>query len=76
MSNRQSFAAIPIAITGISFRLPGGISTQSELWKALANAEDLVAEVPSSRFDPLAGLEHYFFFRTDAFERWPLLCVR
>lgn len=39
-----------IAIVGMSVRLPGGISRLDALWEALVGAQDLVTEIPSSRW--------------------------
>ncbi|MGH3374700.1 MAG: beta-ketoacyl synthase N-terminal-like domain-containing protein, partial [Actinoallomurus sp.] len=40
-----------IAIIGIGCRFPGGIDSADALWRALAEARDLVTEVPRSRWD-------------------------
>ncbi|XP_050419403.2 polyketide synthase PksJ [Patella vulgata] len=42
---------IDIAITGVGMRLPGDISSISELWKVLTHGEDLIREFPASRKD-------------------------
>ncbi|KAI1296127.1 hypothetical protein F5Y03DRAFT_398957 [Xylaria venustula] len=42
----------PIAVVGSSCRFPGGASSPSKLWELLKNPEDLLREIPSSRFDP------------------------
>ncbi|WP_328315410.1 SDR family NAD(P)-dependent oxidoreductase [Streptomyces sp. NBC_00388] len=39
-----------MAIVGVGFRLPGGISSMDELWSALTQGRDLVTEVPEDRF--------------------------
>ncbi|MDH6193819.1 polyketide synthase 5 [Mycobacterium frederiksbergense] len=43
--------ATPIAIIGMGCRLPGGIESPDQLWAALLQGEDLVTEVPTSRWD-------------------------
>ncbi|MEU2512525.1 SDR family NAD(P)-dependent oxidoreductase [Streptomyces syringium] len=48
---RADSAPHAVAVVGAACRLPGGISTQDELWEALADARDLVTEVPADRFD-------------------------
>ena len=40
-----------IAITGVGFRLPGGLDNLDALWAALAEGRDVVTEVPPQRFD-------------------------
>ncbi|CAH0051607.1 unnamed protein product [Clonostachys solani] len=41
----------PIAVVGSSCRFPGGANSPSKLWGLLKNPEDLVREIPPSRFD-------------------------
>jgi acyl transferase domain-containing protein len=41
----------PIAIVGSSCRFPGGTDSPSKLWSLLKNPQDIVQEIPSSRFD-------------------------
>ncbi|KAF2794869.1 ketoacyl-synt-domain-containing protein [Melanomma pulvis-pyrius CBS 109.77] len=40
----------PIAIVGSSCRFPGGASSPSKLWDLLKNPQDVVQEIPPSRF--------------------------
>ncbi|MBM7172061.1 SDR family NAD(P)-dependent oxidoreductase [Streptomyces sp. G44] len=40
----------PIAVVGVSCRLPGGIATPDDLWSALELRLDLVTTVPGDRF--------------------------
>lgn len=42
--------AIPIAICGMSLRLPGGISTPEQFWDFLINKKDARGLIPESRF--------------------------
>lgn len=41
----------PVAIIGMSCRLPGGIDSPERLWEALIQGDDLVTEVPPDRWD-------------------------
>ncbi len=41
----------PIAVIGMSCRLPGGIESPEQLWEALLRGDDLVKEVPAHRWD-------------------------
>jgi polyketide synthase 5 len=41
----------PIAVIGMACRLPGGIDSPEQLWAALLRGDDLVTEVPPSRWD-------------------------
>ena len=41
----------PIAVIGMSCRLPGGIDTPELLWDALLAGTDLVTEIPADRWD-------------------------
>lgn len=43
--------AEPIAIIGMAYRLPGGISTDAEYWDLLVNKRDARCKVPSSRYN-------------------------
>ncbi len=43
--------AIPVAVIGMSCRLPGGIDSPEQLWDALLRGDDFVTEVPASRWD-------------------------
>ncbi|API87387.1 type I polyketide synthase [Francisella uliginis] len=40
-----------VAIVGYSFILPKGIDNDESLWEALEQGQDLVSEIPDSRFD-------------------------
>ena len=42
---------IPIAVTGMSCRLPGGIDSPEQLWDALLRGDDFVIEIPRDRWD-------------------------
>jgi len=46
-----------IAIIGVAFRFPGDLSSETDLWRALAGRQDLVTEVPASRW-ATARLQH------------------
>ena len=41
----------PVAVIGMSCRLPGGIDTPELLWDALLSGADLVTEIPADRWD-------------------------
>ncbi|KAF7556654.1 hypothetical protein G7Z17_g1229 [Cylindrodendrum hubeiense] len=41
----------PIAVCGMSLRLPGGISTPSQFWDLLVNKRDARSLIPESRFN-------------------------
>ncbi|WP_280833185.1 sulfolipid-1 biosynthesis phthioceranic/hydroxyphthioceranic acid synthase [Mycolicibacterium frederiksbergense] len=41
----------PVAVIGMSCRLPGGIDSPERLWEALLRGDDLVTEVPPDRWD-------------------------
>lgn len=41
----------PVAIIGMSCRLPGGIESPEQLWEALLRGDDLVTDVPRERWD-------------------------
>ncbi|MGV0853564.1 sulfolipid-1 biosynthesis phthioceranic/hydroxyphthioceranic acid synthase [Mycolicibacterium phlei] len=43
--------AIPVAVIGMSCRLPGGIESPEQLWDALLKGEDFVTEIPRGRWD-------------------------
>ena len=43
--------ATPVAIIGMSCRLPGGINSPEQLWDALLAGDDLVTEIPPERWD-------------------------
>lgn len=42
----------PVAVIGMACRLPGGIDSPEQLWEALLRGDDLVTEIPLSRWDP------------------------
>ena len=62
----------PIAVIGMACRLPGA-ATPEAFWQLLANGQDLVAEVPLSRwdmdqyYDPVPGKAGKSYVRTGAF---------
>ncbi|BBX88745.1 polyketide synthase [Mycolicibacterium boenickei] len=41
----------PVAVIGMSCRLPGGIDSPEQFWEALIRGDDLVTEVPPERWD-------------------------
>ncbi|KAI1874213.1 uncharacterized protein JN550_002792 [Neoarthrinium moseri] len=40
----------PIAVIGIGCRLPGSVTTPSELWSLLKDPRDILTRIPASRF--------------------------
>ncbi|MFI2779955.1 type I polyketide synthase [Streptomyces sp. ALB3] len=46
----------PIAIIGMSCRLPGGVETPEDLWRLLDEGRDAITEVPDSRSWEIEGL--------------------
>jgi hybrid polyketide synthase/nonribosomal peptide synthetase ACE1 len=44
-------AVEPIAIIGSACRFPGGVSSPSELWDLLRQPQDVLGEIPPSRFN-------------------------
>lgn len=46
----SAHASEPIAVIGMSFRLPGGIQTREQLWDALSRRVDVVEEIPADRW--------------------------
>ncbi|KAI9668413.1 MAG: Type I Iterative PKS [Alyxoria varia] len=51
---RMSGNMMPIAITGMACRLPGGVSSPEELWDGLAEGYSGWSEIPPDRFEPAA----------------------
>ncbi|WP_116672538.1 sulfolipid-1 biosynthesis phthioceranic/hydroxyphthioceranic acid synthase [Mycobacterium kubicae] len=47
----RSATATPVAVIGMACRLPGGIDSPQRLWEALIRGDDLVGEIPASRWD-------------------------
>ncbi|MCW2564170.1 MAG: polyketide synthase, partial [Mycobacterium sp.] len=41
----------PVAVIGMSCRLPGGIDSPERLWEALLRGDDLVTDIPPDRWD-------------------------
>ncbi|KAL4796631.1 hypothetical protein BDV19DRAFT_388136 [Aspergillus venezuelensis] len=52
--NSLLFAREPVAIVGSSCRFPGGATSPSKLWELLENPQDVVQEIPASRFNTKA----------------------
>lgn len=50
-THTPSTPVTPVAVIGMSCRLPGGIDSPERLWEALIRGDDLVTEVPSDRWD-------------------------
>ena len=48
-------ATQPLAIVGVGMRLPGEIDSLDTYWQALAQARDLVREMPAARKAPFAA---------------------
>jgi acyl transferase domain-containing protein len=44
-------ASETIAIVGCSCRFPGGASTPSKLWELLKDPQDILKEIPATRFN-------------------------
>lgn len=40
----------PVAIIGIAFRFPGDLGTEQDFWQALTRGDDLVTQVPATRW--------------------------
>ncbi len=51
LSPNGQLPTTPIAVIGMSCRLPGGIESPEQLWDALLRGDDLVTEVPADRWD-------------------------
>ena len=41
----------PVAVIGMSCRLPGGIDSPDKLWEALLRGDDLITEIPADRWN-------------------------
>ncbi|WP_372365772.1 SDR family NAD(P)-dependent oxidoreductase [Candidatus Uabimicrobium sp. HlEnr_7] len=52
----------PIAVIGLSCRLPGGNNSPQQLWNSLISEQDAISEVPKSRWD----IDEYFDEDPDA----------
>ncbi|CAI6335565.1 unnamed protein product [Periconia digitata] len=46
-----SFTPTPVAICGISLRLPGGVTSPDEFWKLLLSKKDVGCKVPQNRYN-------------------------
>ena len=53
---RQASTGGDIAVVGVGLRLPEGIETTEEFWKAMLEGRDCVRSVPSERWD----MKHFF----------------
>ncbi|WP_218651874.1 type I polyketide synthase [Nostoc sp. C052] len=68
----------PLAIIGMSCRLPGGANSPEEFWQHLRAGADLVSEVPLSRwdiqafYDPNPGTPGKIYTRQGAFLNLPI----
>uniref|UniRef100_UPI0035CA2645 type I polyketide synthase n=1 Tax=uncultured Nostoc sp. TaxID=340711 RepID=UPI0035CA2645 len=68
----------PLAIIGMSCRLPGGSNSPEEFWQHLRSGADLVSEVPLSRwdiqafYDPNPGTPGKIYTRQGAFLNLPI----
>lgn len=51
MPRSDNAVSEPVAVIGAGCRLPGGLNSPAELWRALLGARDLVTEVPPARWD-------------------------
>ncbi len=51
LENEKSVHSEPIAIVGMSMRLPGKIKNADDLWKVLVNGVDCIEEIPANRWD-------------------------
>lgn len=47
----RALPVTPVAVIGMSCRLPGGIDSPERLWESLLRGDDLVTEVPPDRWD-------------------------
>ncbi|HEY3470925.1 MAG TPA: beta-ketoacyl synthase N-terminal-like domain-containing protein, partial [Amycolatopsis sp.] len=54
-------AGDPVAVIGLGCRLPGGISSPGELWRALLAGADVVGAVPADRRPWAEGPRHGAF---------------
>ncbi|KAI1418873.1 polyketide synthase [Xylaria sp. FL1777] len=50
-TNGTSADSMPIAIVGLSFRLPGGVDSENNLWELLEKGDDAWSPVPIERFN-------------------------
>lgn len=51
LENEKSAQTEPIAIIGMSMRLPGKIKNADDLWRVLVNGVDCIEEIPANRWD-------------------------
>ncbi|KAI0020291.1 polyketide synthase [Xylariomycetidae sp. FL0641] len=54
MEDDGGFATCPIALVGISCRLPGGANSEDKLWQLLKNGTEAWSDVPTDRFNESA----------------------
>ena len=48
---KQSGGRDPIAVIGMSCKLPGEIDSISKFWKSLVEGKDLISEIPKNRWN-------------------------
>ncbi len=62
LPTRDTTPVTPVAVIGMSCRLPGGIDSPERFWEALLRGDDLVTEIPPDRwnsddyYDPEPGM--------------------
>jgi len=50
LTQKHSFSSAKIAIVGLAFRFPGGITNETLFWEALKNGKQCITEIPSNRW--------------------------
>ncbi len=51
MSDPAAYRDDALAIVGLAFRLPGGVTTLDDLWSALSTRRNLITDIPADRFE-------------------------